>query len=634
MTETKIETNFEYAKQAWRERSPAKRRPWKIFLTVLSVVWLAGTITAFFTVAGVAKLGVGGQLVFSLIVGPFGLLWGVLKSTGAIEESVQNPNLYWLLLVAINGGIMFIIGKLLFGEPNQETMDKRTQEMYDRAQGRLPADKMSELLRIQQGIATAQIEGDKGEKATVGLDYESSEGHMLVVGPTRSGKGLHLTQTLLTWPGAVIVVDPKGEQYKRTAGERKKRFGSPIYRLPGNQVHLAYYYDYLLDRDAAFELHNHLLRPWQSRERIFADKSRSLFLAAAEYGKAHDENALRILLDAAESDPVAVLSGLESVPAAKKHVRLFTDGKAPSEYHENRFATSAYGTFTTMLSGYQKHIETIAPYHYTKNVIPREWAEQGATIYITYSLADLQGAGGVVAATLAALMRYQMQVERKDRILVAIDELPAIGLQNVSTYLATVGGYGITMLLYAQAISQLHELYGREGTQSILANCVHQVWYPPSDVETAKVMSELYGTAYKATQTSGDSRRYYQGGEGQNGNNNNYVDRRRGQGWEIRPALSSGEMMSLSKDKVLVLMQKDRQYRFLADRLNLIHLFDQFAPPPASRVTSSGSGQSGERRYTDWSAVLPTQEVRRAEEESKDVMNEHDAVPLISSGHM
>jgi hypothetical protein len=65
-------------------------------------------------------------------------------------------------------------------------------------------------------------------------------------------------------------------------------------------------------------------------------------------------------LDAGEWDPVAVMKGMETVAAAKQYIRLFTDGLPPERYQENRFATSAFGTFTTQLAGYQKHIDTIA----------------------------------------------------------------------------------------------------------------------------------------------------------------------------------------------------------------------------------------------------------------------------------
>jgi hypothetical protein len=74
----------------------------------------------------------------------------------------------------------------------------------------------------------------------------------------------------------------------------------------------------------------------------------------------------------------------------------------------DRFVTSAYGTFATRLFGYQKHIDTICPYT-PKLALPREWVARKSTLYITYSLNDLQGVGGVVSAILAGLMRNHMK---------------------------------------------------------------------------------------------------------------------------------------------------------------------------------------------------------------------------------
>ena len=618
ITNQSPQTNYDYFKQLWRESAPAIRRRWRIFLAILGSLWLAGAVMAYADVAGIVRLGSGARLLTALLMGPFGLLWAFLKWWGLIVETTQEPNLFWLLLAGINVGIIWLVGKIVTGEPNQELLQQRKQAAAEKAQGRLPQTEVQKHLQIEAGVATAQFAADKKETVTVGVDYKTGEGHVLAVGPTRSGKGLHLTQTLLSWPGAAIIVDPKGEQFERTAGERQKRFGSTIYRLPGSQVHLSYYYDQLLDRDSLFELHHHLLRPWQSRERIFADKSRALFSAAAEYAKAFKLNPMRVLLDMADSDPVLVLTALETIPAAKKYVRIFTDGLPPARYYDNRFATSAYGTFTTMLNGYQKHIDTIAPRHNGPTVIPREWAAQGATIYLTYSLNDLHGVGGVVAAIIAAFMRYQLRQPQKVRTLFAIDELPAVGLHNVTDYLATVGGAGISLLLYVQAISQLRELYGPEGTQSILANCVHQIWYPPADIETAKVMSELYGTGYKPTHTQGTSRRYYQNGQ-QNNGQQNYVDMRLGQGWELRQVLEPGEIMSLPKDQVMVLTQRDRQYRFFGKRLNPIPLFPHLAPPPVVPQF-----QSGPRTYTSWQAQEPSADAENAQQGDTDSLASAD----------
>ena len=208
--------------------------------------------------------------------------------------------------------------------------------------------------------------------------------------------GLHLTETLLRYPGPAFILDPKGEQYERTAAWRRQ--WGPIYRVPGHQVHLAGYYRNLRDRDDAYELHYHLLRPWQGRESIFAEKSLSLFHAVGAFAQAHKRNAIRLLLDLAESNPQEALAALRSVPEARRHVDIFTNGASPQEYHHDRFVTSALGNFTARLAPYQAHIDTIAPPDLKQRdkIIPPEWAEQNGTVYLTYSLNDLRAAGGGV----------------------------------------------------------------------------------------------------------------------------------------------------------------------------------------------------------------------------------------------
>ncbi|MCZ7673834.1 MAG: type IV secretory system conjugative DNA transfer family protein [Chloroflexi bacterium] len=455
--------------------------------------------------------------------------------------------------------------------------------------------------------------GKGKEKTLIGLDYEQSEGHVIVVAPTRAGKGLHLTDTLRHYPGPALIIDPKSEQFERTAALRRKL--GPVYRIPGHQVHLSAYYRHLRDRDETMELHYHLLRPWASSEPIFAEKALSLFTAVGLYAQAKRLNPIRLLLDLAESNPVEALTALRTVEAARRHVDIFTNGAAPDAYQEDKFVTSALGNFTTRLAPYQKHIDTIAPPDLRRRelIVPPDWAGQNATIYVTYSLNDLRAAGGVVAATIAAILRYQMRQGQKQKMLVAIDELPAVGLRNIADYLSTCGGYGITLLLYVQSVAQLQALYGKEGLRAILSNCVHQLWYPAAEMETAKFMSELYGTTLKANpmQSASRSARQQQDKEGkaqmQTSNN-------QGASWSWREgaALSPNEMMALPKGQVLTTTLADRQYVFLGERLNSIHLFDQLPSPDGLHLPRP---LYRPRQYTDWQLLATTQPVASSSDE-------------------
>ena len=75
-----------------------------------------------------------------------------------------------------------------------------------------------------------------------GRSYLRHDGpeHVLCFAPTRSGKGVGLVvPTLLTWPGAAIVHDIKGENWRLTAGWRA-RFGRVLLFDPTNPNSSAY----------------------------------------------------------------------------------------------------------------------------------------------------------------------------------------------------------------------------------------------------------------------------------------------------------------------------------------------------------------------------------------------------------
>ena len=614
--------NGTYFKQWWQEMPPGPKKRWRVFLLGFSLFWLAGAVYTPMAVAGIARLTGLARLLMALGMGGFGFLWGGLKGLGLIQETAQEPNLFWVVLALALPGAIFGFVYILDQAPNPLFNMQKMLGKFARSQGRLKDEEVAQQLAIQRGVPYATIAGGKKKEVKVGLDYASGEGHVLVSGPTRSGKGLHLTDTLLTWPGPALVVDPKGEQLARTAAWRSQ-FG-PIYCLPGHQANLAAYYRDLLNRDDIAELHTHLMRPWASRESIFAEKAMSLFTAAGLYAQAKGLDPVRVLLDLAESDAAEALAGLETVPAAKRHVRVFTNGAKPDAYREDRFVTSAFGNFTTRLATYQKHVDTIAPPDAANHlIIDPDWARQNGTVYITYSLQDLKGVGGVVAAVIAAMLRHQMWQHTKERLLVAIDELPAVGLKNIADYLATGGGYGITLLLYVQSIAQLKELYGPDGTSAILSNCAHQVWYPPTEYETAEAMSRLYGMTLKANLVHSSSRgsRQHKDKEGRANlqtNNNQGAS----WSWQERPELLPSQVMSLPKEQVMVTTRStssrqalagEQRIVFLGQRLNPIPLFDKLPPASLLRLPRP---RYGERFYTRWleTAAPPAAETDAVEE--------------------
>src|SRR5216683_4300759 len=97
-------------------------------------------------------------------------------------------------------------------------------------------------------------------------------GNLLVVAPTRAGKGLLAISQLLSWKHSVIVNDIKGELFTATAGYRST-LGQVFVIDPTGKGHC---YDPLEGKhteDELYALASHLLFEADERERIFTQRA-------------------------------------------------------------------------------------------------------------------------------------------------------------------------------------------------------------------------------------------------------------------------------------------------------------------------------------------------------------------------
>ncbi len=254
----------------------------------------------------------------------------------------------------------------------------------------------------------------------IGIAHGTSRGHALCVAPTGAGKGLHLTDLMLTWHGPAVIVDPKGEIYRRTATHRRMLQGlGPCYNLPHDALDLLDSFDPHDPLDVQ-ALHEILLETWRDREPIWAKKTLPLFFAAMAAGQATGRNGLQMLARWAQLALPDAMT--EAAVFAPREVRQFLDSLPPDKALENKFATSAWGTFTAKFAAFAPHIAT-----FTQRDVPPDWVEASSTIYITYPLEQASTARPLVAAAVAGLIRGRMRQAQHNRTatpaLFLIDEL-------------------------------------------------------------------------------------------------------------------------------------------------------------------------------------------------------------------
>lgn len=345
------------------------------------------------------------------------------------------------------------------------------------------------LLRraVTDGIPLGEYNGKR-----FGIKRGADAGHVLVTAPTRAGKGLHLTATLETWNGPAVVVDPKREQFERTAAIRAEQ--GPVFCLPQHSIDILEYFKAYDPLDLQ-ELFNALLQTWmdKSGNPVFVQKAFTLFEVARDVTSATGGHMLRLLAAWSTMDMTSALT--EAANYSPNRVSVFIDGVPMERMTENRFATSSWGTFTAKIRAIAPHMETIST-----GDIPPSWAQDNATIYICYPLDQLEAAGGLLSVVLTALMKGQQRQAKKQHTLFAIDELPTAAIQALDTKLATVGGYGITILAYIQQLSQLRNRYGPDAAASILGNFHHQIFYPTRDNDSAEYVSRKFGSELKVSQ--------------------------------------------------------------------------------------------------------------------------------------
>jgi type IV secretory pathway TraG/TraD family ATPase VirD4 len=99
-------------------------------------------------------------------------------------------------------------------------------------------------------------------------------------------------------------------------------------------------------------------------------------------------------------------------------------------------------------------------------------------------------------------------------LLLTLDEAGRTPIPRLDDMVSTIGGRGMSALVYVQDLGQLEAAYGREEAQTIRSNCHNQLYYRPSDHDTAAHVSRMCGQTsvedVRVSGTFGEERSYGQ----------------------------------------------------------------------------------------------------------------------------
>jgi len=333
-------------------------------------------------------------------------------------------------------------------------------------------------------------------------------GNLLVVAPTRGGKGLLATSQLLTWRHSVIVNDVKVELFTQTAGYRRT-LGKVFVMDPtgiGNR------YDPLIGKHTEDELLSsatHLLfHPHEGEGAIFTQRATvmltQLFLAARKEGSP-PLPYVRHMIRRGLPEVAERLNALDPELATQ-----LLDVRYDSVNYTDRFLLSAWSTLTARLRPLLT--ETVVRCFTDADFSARDLmrSEKPITVYLRWKEQDLLALSPLVRLLWGSLIDELITTYDREQgkncnpVLLLIDEAGRTAIPSLADHATTVVGRGISLWIAIQDLNQLDAVYGKARAHVLRNNMESQIYYRPNDQDTADYLSHCLGrkSDYAHSETS------------------------------------------------------------------------------------------------------------------------------------
>ena len=347
--------------------------------------------------------------------------------------------------------------------------------------------------------------------------------HLIVIAPTRSGKGVgNVNTTLLSWPASTAVYDEKGELWELTAGWRAKHAGNTVIRLEFGALEGSAGFNFLEEVRLGTP---HEVADAQNIAQMLCDPNgkgledhwqktsfallTGLVLHVLYTGKARGEAASLSDVARALSDPAQSADNLWKAMVANQHLKT---GPHPAVAaagrdmidREARERGSVLSSAKTYLTLFQDPLISQNTKRSDFRIADLMDHERPVSLYVITRGSDKERLRPLVRLLFTMMARTLMGVPltfqhgqpvmpHKHRLLLMLDEFPSLGRMHViEDALPKCAGYGIKCFLAAQDREQMLGAYGQH--QTITANCHVRIIYAPNERETAKWVSDLIGT--------------------------------------------------------------------------------------------------------------------------------------------
>lgn len=359
-------------------------------------------------------------------------------------------------------------------------------------------------LRSPSGIVLGQAGGAP-------LVFGGSE-HVLLQAPTRSGKGVGVViPNLLTWPGSVVVLDVKQENWRATAGYRAQAGQQVLLFDPLDPQGRTARYNPLghIDRadpietlDELQKIAGMLFPSPDHADPFWTEAARTGFIGVGAL--VADSPDLPFTLgeihrQLTEGDPRTRLPKVVKERNAAGRPLSGPCASALMDFSsagENTFASIKQTLTARMALWLNPRVDAATS---ASDFDVRQLRRRPMSIFLGVSPDNISRVAPLYALLFQQLIDLNTR-ELPDRarepldVLVLLDEFARLGHAPVlAKAFAYVAGYGLRLLPVLQSPAQLRAVYGPDGAEEIVSNCAVEVLFAPKELKAAQDLSERLG---------------------------------------------------------------------------------------------------------------------------------------------
>ncbi|MDX3804938.1 MAG: type IV secretory system conjugative DNA transfer family protein [Bosea sp. (in: a-proteobacteria)] len=418
------------------------------------------------------------------------------------ERLIYPPTRVEAMIRAVYGAATVLalgIGGLIFGFVN------RRQMPYGAARFGTIMGAAKQGLIAKQGIILGTLNG-----STIRSDEPA---HILVVGPSRSGKGTgFVLPNGYLWQGSAVFFDPKRENFDALANHRTTMGNKVFMFSPGSSDTHRYNPLDFVRRDermatdclvvASFVIPEKADDTWAGAGRLLLSALIGYVLASPLTTTAQHMRTVARMTTTGK-DISTVLRAI--VKTERDHLPTWVIDSF-NQYIALEPETRNSAVFNVNMAMSLWNNGLISAATETSDFDIRELRRQPMTIFIGCTIAELSIFRPLIRILFQQIHDLLMEKipgpDEPHQVLLMLDEFFHVGrMDSLISKITISAGYGFRMAIVMQDIAQLDELYGRHTRITTVSGSQIKLFIQINDLETSEFVSEMLGETTQVYKT-------------------------------------------------------------------------------------------------------------------------------------